>query len=181
MHSVKLTFLSALGLVLLLFPQSLLTAEDPPFPKTPNGLSFSDIKGYETWQFIAPSYRTDKNEIRVILGNDTIARAYRSGIPGNREAFPDGSILVKIAYSERKSQAFPAAVEPDVLQRIEFMIKDTKKFAGTNGWGYARFVHDAAKGTFSAYGKDPSFVQECHQCHTLVKNNDYVFTKFPKR
>ncbi len=149
--------------------------------KEPNGISFSEIRGYETWQAVAPSYRTDKSEIRIILGNDTLVKAYREGIPENGKPFPDGSILVKMGYSEKKSADFPAAIEPDVLQRVEFMIKDAKRFKNTNGWGYARFVYDAKGKTFSPYGKDAAFDQECNACHTIVKARDFVFTKYAPR
>jgi hypothetical protein len=61
------------------------------------------------------------------------------------------------------------------------MIKDSIRFKDTGGWGYARFVYEAAANTFKPYGKDPSFANECHQCHMLVKDRDFVFTKYPVR
>lgn len=180
------------GVVIMIFAAALsvlaavsqLTAQekqDKYSLKEPNGISFSEIRGYEIWQAVAPSYRTDKNEIRVILGNDTLAKAYKEGVPENGKPFPDGSVLVKIAYSERKSADFPAAIEPDLLQRVEFMIKDAKRFKSTNGWGYARFVYDAKTGIFTPYGKEASFDQECNGCHTIVKGRDFVFTKYSPR
>jgi hypothetical protein len=158
-----------------------LLAQDKYALKAPNGISFSEVRGYETWQVIAPSYRTEKNELRIILGNPVMINAYKEGIPGNGKPFPERSIIVKIGWSERKSAAFPAAIEPDVLQRVELIVKDTKRFPDTNGWGYARFVFDAKTDTFKPYGKDASFVQECHQCHTLVKAKDFIFTGYPQR
>lgn len=181
---MKKRFFYALAtIVVLLFLRgnSLLVAQDRYELKAPNGISFSEIRGYESWQVIAPSYRTDKNEIRIILGNDRMVNAYKEGIPGNGKPFPDGSIIVKIGYSERKSSVFPVAIEPDILQRVEFIVKDSKRFPDTNGWGYARFVYDAKTSTFKPYGKDASFVQECHQCHTLVKAKDFIFTGYPQR
>jgi hypothetical protein len=149
--------------------------------KAPNGIAFSEIRGYETWQVIAPSYRTDNNELRIILGNPQMIKAYEEGIPLNGKPFPDGSIIVKIGWSERKSTAFPAAIEPDILKRVEFIRKDAKQFPGTSGWGYARFVYDAKTATFTPYGKDASFAEECYQCHTLVKAKDFIFTGYPQR
>ncbi|MBI5232975.1 MAG: cytochrome P460 family protein [Deltaproteobacteria bacterium] len=149
--------------------------------KAPNGLSFADIKGYETWQVVAPSYRPDKKEVRYILGNDTLINAYKSGVPENKKPFPDGSILVKISYSEKQHPAFAAALVPDILQRIEFMVRDEKRFKETGGWGYARFIYEAKTGAFKPYGNNASFANECYQCHTLVKESDYVFTKYPTR
>jgi len=149
--------------------------------QAPNGISFSEIKNYEKWQAIAASRRTDNNELRVILGNPTMINAYKAGIPGNGKSFPDGSIIVKIGWSERQNPDFPVAYEPDNLQRVEFIIKDSHRFPDTSGWGYARFVHDAKTSTFTPYGKDSSFAKECYQCHTIVKKKDFIFTCYPDR
>lgn len=170
-----------LGIGLVLAGSDLLSAQDKYALKVPNGLSFEDIRGYETWQVIAPSYRTDKKEVRYILGNTALVNAYKKGAAKKGSTFPDGSVLVKIAYSETKNPVFPSALEPDVLQRIEFMVKDAKRFRTTGGWGYARFVYDAASNAYTPYGKDASFANECYQCHTLVEDRDYVFTKYPVR
>lgn len=158
-----------------------LAGQDKYDLKAPNGISFAEIKGYETWQVIAPSRRTDNNELRIILGNTIMIDAYKKGIPGNGQAFPDGSVIVKIGWSEKKNPDFPVAYEPDVLRRVEFIMKDAKRFPDTSGWGYARFVYDAKTLTFTPYGKDPSFVRECHQCHTIVKKKDFIFTGYPER
>lgn len=147
----------------------------------PNGIAFSEARGYETWQAVGPSYRTDKNEVRVILGNDRLVKAYAEGVPLNGKPFPDGAVLVKIGYSQRKNAAFPDALEPDVLQRVELMIKDAKRFQRTRGWGFARFIYDAKTKTFSPYGKDASFDQECAACHTAVAGRDFVFTQYAPR
>jgi len=178
----KVLFAAAILSVLLsALSAGILIAQDKYALRAPNGISFSEVRGYETWQVIAPSYRTEKNELRIILGNSVMINAYKEGIPGNGKPFPEGSIIVKIAWSERKSAAFPAAIEPDVLQRVELIVKDTKRFPDTNGWGYARFVYDAKTDTFKPFGKDASFAQECHQCHTLVKAKDFIFTGYPRR
>jgi hypothetical protein len=158
-----------------------LSAQDKYALRAPNGISFSEISGYETWQVIAPSYRIDNNELRVILGNPLMINAYKGGIPGNGKPFPDGSIVVKIGWSDRKSPVFPAAFEPDVLKRVEFIVKDSKRFADASGWGYARFIFDAKTATYTPYGKDATFAQECYQCHTIVKAKDFIFTGFPQR
>lgn len=170
--------LLVLSLVVFAVGLGVLTAADKYALKAPNGIAFSEVRGYETWPVIAPSYRTDKKEVRFIVGNEAMMNAYRQGIPGNGKPFPDGAVAVKIAYSERKNPDFQSALEPDVLQRIELIMKDSKRFADTSGWGYARFVYDAKTDTFTAYGKDEKFVQECYSCHTIVKGADYVFTKY---
>lgn len=179
----KLGSIMGIVAVLLLWQRGPLPAQaqDRFDLKAPNGLSFSEIKGYETWPFIAPSYRTDNNELRVILGNAAMINSYKAGIPGNGKPFAEGSVIVKIGWSERKSPVFPVAHEPDVLKRVEFIIKDSAKFPATSGWGYARFVYDEKTATFNPYGKDGSFVQECYQCHTLVKDRDFIFTGYGVR
>ncbi|MHB8909428.1 MAG: cytochrome P460 family protein [Syntrophales bacterium] len=180
---MKRMALSVIGILVVVFMclSGPLMAQDRFALKAPNGISFSEIRGYETWQFIAPSYRTDNNELRVILGNSAMIDSYKAGVPGNGKPFSEGSIIVKIGWSERKSPVFPAAHEPDILKRVEFIMKDSKRFPATGGWGYARFVYDAKSATYMPYGKDDSFAQECFQCHTLVKDKDFIFTSYPLR
>ena len=138
-------------------------------PTTPNGISL--IKGYGSWKIISPSHRPDKDQLRVILGNDLAMAAMAGGI----RPFPDGTVMAKVAWTTRKHPNFPAAMEPDRFVQVEFMIKDAKKYGATGGWGFARFVGPELK----PYGKDTGFVQECFGCHTPVKGNDYVFTHRP--
>ncbi len=181
---MKRTFFSVVVILTVLFAigsHDSLVAQDRYELKAPNGISFSAVRGYETWQAIAPSYRTDNKELRVILGNTVMINAYKKGIPGNGKPFPDGSIIVKIGWSERQSPVFPAAFEPDVLKRVEFIMKNATRFPATGGWGYARFVYDEKTAKFTPYGKDASFALECHQCHTLVKAKDFIFTGYPQR
>jgi hypothetical protein len=147
--------------------------------KTPNGISFSEIRGYEKLQAIAVNRRADEKELRVILGNNIMVDAYKKGIPGNGKPFPDGSAIVKIGWSERKNTDFPAAHESDVLKRIEFILKDSKRFPDTGGWGFARFIYDTKTATFTPDGKDSSFAQKCYQCHSVVKRKDFIFTGLP--
>jgi len=138
-------------------------------PVAPNGIVLPER--YRGWQAIAPSYRPDKDHIRVILGNETAVKALQEGI----RPFPDGAVLAKIAWTTRKHPKFPVAVEPDKFVQVEFMIRDGAKYRETGGWGFARFVGNELK----PYGKDPSFALECLGCHTPVKENDYVFTSWP--
>ena len=156
-----------LTLITLVLLAGIATAAETP--TAPNGIAF--IKGYETWKVIAPSYRPDKDHIRVILGNDTAVQAMTKGT----RPFPDGTVMAKVAWTVRKHPKFPVAVEPDKFVQVEFMIKDAKKYAATGGWGFARFTGPELK----PYGKDAGFVQECFGCHIPVKDNDYVFTSRP--
>jgi hypothetical protein len=181
MKRTMFVVLTILSLLLAGGGNGLAMEQDRYALKAPNGISFSEVRGYETWQVVAPSRRTDNNELRIILGNPVMIDAYKSGIPGNGKSFPDGSIIVKIAWSELQSPVFPPAFEPDILKRVEFIIKDTKRFPDTNGWGYARFVYDAKTAAFTRDGKDAAFVQECHQCHPIVKAKEFIFTGYPRR
>jgi hypothetical protein len=181
MKKMTISGIIVFAVVLMLWGNGLVAAPDKYELKALNGISFAEIKGYETWQAIATSRRTDNNELRIILGNKTMINAYQKGIPGNGKPFPQGSTIVKIGWSEKVNTDFPAAFEPDVLKRVEFIVKDSKRFPETNGWGYARFVYDAKTSTFTPYGKDASFAQECHQCHMAVKQKDFIFTGYPRR
>jgi hypothetical protein len=156
-------------------------AQDRYKLKAPNGVSFSEFKGYETWQDVAVSQVPDG--IKVIAANKAMIDAYRGGVPGNGKAFPEGSMVVKIEWSQKKNPESPYPVTiPDKLMSVSFIEKDSKRFPDTSGWGYAQFLYDAPSGTFKAFGKDASFNKEvCYSCHTAVKAKDYIFTAYPKR
>jgi hypothetical protein len=70
-----------------------------------NGVAFSEFKGYDSWQAIAPSQTDDG--VKVITGNTVIINAYRGGIPGNGKAVPDGAMMAKIEWSKKKNTASP--------------------------------------------------------------------------
>jgi hypothetical protein len=150
--------------------------------KALNGVSFSEFKGYENWQNVAVS-RTG-TDVKAILANPVMIKAYREGIPGNGKPFPEGSKIVKIFWFKKTNplSAYPVEV-PDKLQTLAFIEKDSKRFPDTSGWGYAQFDYDAKSGTFTPYGKDASFGKTyCYgQCHTNVKATDYIFTAYPFR
>ncbi|HSQ79100.1 MAG TPA: cytochrome P460 family protein [Candidatus Bathyarchaeia archaeon] len=149
--------------------------------KAPNGVAFSEFKGYETWQDVAVS-QTDEG-IKAILANPVMIKAYREGIPGNGRPFPDGSITVKIEWSKKMNPESPYSVTvPDTLKSVSFILKDSKRFPESSGWGYAQFLYDAASGTFKPYGSDASFGKTvCFECHARVKAKDYIFTAYPAR
>jgi len=149
--------------------------------KAPNGVAFSDFKGYETWQDVAVS-QVDGG-LKVIVGNTAMINAYRKGIPGNGQHFPDGSKIVKIEWSQKKNPESPYSVTvPDTLKSVSLIEKDSKRFPETSGWGYAQFLYDPATRTFKAYGSDASFAKQvCYSCHTAVAGKDYIFTAYPPR
>jgi hypothetical protein len=154
-------------ITLLLISGSLIAADRPV---APNGIAF--FPEYMTWKIIAPSYRPDKDHIRIITGNGIAFTALRAG----KKPLPDGSVLAKVAWKAEKHHSFPIAIVPGAFAQVEFMVKDAKKYKNTGGWGFARFVGSELK----PYGKDSGFVSECFGCHTPVAKNDYLFTKLVK-
>jgi len=154
-----------------------LAAQDKYSVRVPNGLAFSEFRGFEDWPTIAVSQTG--NLIEVILGNPAIIAAYKAGIPGNGKPFPNGARMAKIHWNAKKSAEAPdPTTVPDTLHDIDFMVKDSRRFANTGGWGFAQFNYDAASGMFTpdGTGADCGF-----SCHTIVKAKDYVFTAYGKR
>ena len=157
-----------------------LAAEDKYTLKAQNGVAFSEFRGYELWQNVAPSVTQDG--IKAILANPVMIKAYQESIPGNGKPFPDGSKIVKIEWQKKPNDESPYTVEvPGALKSVAFIEKDTKRFPDTSGWGYAQFNYDAASGTFKPFGNDSSFATKCYKCHTIVKEKDYIFTAYPVR
>lgn len=157
-----------------------IAAQDRFTLKAPNGVAFSEFKGYEAWETVAVSETDD--EIKTILANPVMIKAYKEGIPGNGKPFPEGSQTVKIAWSKKSNDESPYAVTvPDKLKSISFIEKDSKRFPDSSGYAYAQFLYDASSDTFKPFGKDASFNKTCYQCHTIVKAKDYIFTAYPQR
>jgi hypothetical protein len=157
-----------------------LAAEDKSTLKAPNGVAFSEFKGYESWQNVAPSVTQDG--IKSILANPVMIKAYKDGIPGNVKPFPDGSMIAKIEWKKKPNPDSPYTVDvPDTLKSVAFILKDTKRFPDSSGWGYAQFNYDAASGTFKPFGDGSSFATKCYKCHTIVKATDYIFTRYADR
>ncbi|HUK00743.1 MAG TPA: cytochrome P460 family protein [Steroidobacteraceae bacterium] len=155
-----------------------ISAQDKYTLKRPDGLAFSDFKGYEDWQLISSAQTSDR--LKVILGNPTIIAAYKSGIPGNGKPFPEGSKIAKLQWKPKKSTEAPFSVNvPDTLADLFFMEKDSKRFPATGGWGYAQFDYDPASATFTP---DKAGTPTCgQQCHVAVKAKDYVFHPYQMR
>src|SRR3984885_3537158 len=161
-----------------------ISAQDKYTVKVPGGLAFSEFRGYEAWQTIAIS-RNDK-VVAVILGNSVMINAYQAGIPGNGKPFPDGAKMAKIHWTPKQNEFFPDATVPNQLQNVDFMIKDSKRFANSGGWGYAVFDYETASDTFkpgtSASTPPQGNDAKCgFACHTRAKSRDYVFTYYGKR
>lgn len=183
-----------IALVLAVFGGGSISAQDKQDRYTlqvPGGLAFSEIRGYETWQVVGPSFTEAASVIRVILANPVMIKAYQDGVPGNGKPFPDGSKIVKLEWRPKKltnppfSASTPDTVPGDLAQ-VEFIVKDSKKFADTHGWGYAMFDYDPASDTFSpaTLASKPPVGHDARcgaACHTLAASTDYIFTAYPRR
>jgi len=164
---------------------SAISGPDKYTVKVPGGLAFSDFRGYEDWPVIAISQ--NGGVIAAILGNPVMIGAYKAGVPGNGQPFPDGSKMAKIHWIPRKNEKAPGPpTVPGALANVDFMMKDSKRFADSGGWGWAAFEYDAASGAFRP-GNTTDKPPQAHDakcgfaCHTIAKNRDYVFTEYGKR
>jgi len=153
-------------------------AQDKYSLKSPSGIAFSDFRGYEDWAVVS-SARTDE-VLKVIVANPTMIKAYKAGVPGNGQPFPEGSKIAKLQWSFKKSTEAPFVVDvPDRPTQAFLIEKDSKRFPKTGGWGYALFNHDAASGSMTV---DAEAKADCgYSCHMAVKSKDYIFHPYQKR
>jgi len=152
--------------------------------KVPNGLSFSEFKGYESWQVVSISHNGDL--LAAILANPEMIKAFVAGAPGNGKSFPDGSKMAKVHWNPKQLETFPSATVPGTQHDVDFMVKDSKRFADSGGWGYAVFDYDAASDTFTpgTLADKPPQGNDARcgfACHSIVKKRDYVFTEYQHR
>jgi hypothetical protein len=154
------------------------SAQDKYSLRLPNGLAFSEFRGYEGWQVVSVSQTTEL--LKVEVANPTMIKAYQSGIPGNGKPFPDGSKIAKIEWKPKKMAESPFAVNvPDTLQDVFLIEKDSKRFPDTKGWAYAVFDYQVASDTFTP---NATGTVSCgFACHTVVKDKDYIFHSYQKR
>lgn len=131
--------------------------------------------GYRDWRLISVAHEEGSlNDIRAILGNDMAIKAYREG----KLPFPEGTIIARIAWnyvaSEEnnrifgQNQSFVPGDAPDWY--LQFMVKDSNKYAATGGWGFAQFNKDGKPA-------DEAPLKTCFPCHARV-NRDLVFTRY---
>jgi hypothetical protein len=171
--ALAITVVALTGLIGL----TLLAQQERFTLKVPNGLAFSEFRGYDSWQTVAVS--ETESSIKAILANPTMITAYKQGIPDNAKPFPEGSKTVKIEWIKKKNAVAPYFVEvPDTLKSLSFIEKDSKRFPNTHGWAYAQFDYDSNSKTFK-----PSVTgSECgYTCHTTVASRDYIYTAYPPR
>ena len=177
-RGVRAVSVAAVGIALAVLGGMAMAAQDKYTLQVPNGLAFSDFKGYEDWQYVSMSQTEDR--LKLIVANPTMIAAYKAGIPGNGKPFPDGSKIAKVQWKPKKSTEAPFSVNvPDTLADLFFMEKDSKRFPDSGGWGYAQFDYDPKSDTF-APNKDGT--PTCgHTCHKAVKAKDYIFHPYQKR
>ena len=125
-------------------------------------------EGYRTWRLISVAQETGAlDELRAVLGNPQALEAYASGaLP-----FPDGAILVKLAWKRRQSDEFAPAFVPGAATTVQVMVKDSQRYVASGGWGFGRFVD----------GRPVDEMQHrtCFACHSAhVQGHDYVFTRW---
>jgi len=131
----------------------------------PNGIAF--LPEYKNWKAISSTERLDNHSLRQILGNDIAVKAIAEH---HINPWPDGTAFAKVAWLEQVDTK--GVTRPGPFFQVEFMIRDTNKYAATLGWGWARWRGTGLK----PYGKDETFSSECVGCHKPLANTNYVFT-----
>lgn len=130
--------------------------------------------GYRDWRLISVAREEGSlNDIRAILGNDKAIKVYREG----KLPFPDGAIIARLAWShdasEENNKAFgqpQSFVAGPPKNGVQFMVKDSKKYAATGGWGFAHFNDGKSA--------DVAVLNTCFACHQAIKDRDLVFTRY---
>ena len=159
--------------------------EDKYTLTVPGGLAFSEFRGYESWQLISVSHNGDK--LAATLGNPEMIAAYQAGMPGNGKPFPDGAKMAKIHWDAVKHDDEPGSpMLPGAQHDVDFMVKDSKRFADSGGWGWAEFEYDSAAkkfrpGTLTDKPPQGNNAKCGFACHSDVSNKDYVFTDYGSR
>src|ERR1700739_2546731 len=147
MTRIASSLIVMLALVFAFFGGRAISAQDKYTLQVPGGLAFAEFRGYEGWPVIAVSENGGK--IAVIMGNSVMIDAYKEGVPGNGKPFPDGARMAKIHWIPKKQETYPGQpMVPGTQHDVDFMVKDSKRFADSGGWGYAEFEYDAASDTF---------------------------------
>jgi cytochrome P460 len=185
MASANITLTGIAATLAVLAVSASISAQDKYAVSVPGGLAFSEFRGYENWPVIAIS--GGNGRVAAILGNPATIEAFRAGAPGNGKPFPDGAMMAKVHWQPKRQEAFPG--EPTVSgtqQNVDFMLKDSKRFADSGGWGWGAFRYDAASDTFRPATEADTPPQghdaKCGLgCHTMVKSRDYVFTEYSRR
>jgi len=135
-------------------------------------------RGYRDWKVVSVAHEAGElNDIRAVLGNDIAIKAYREG----KLPFPEGAVVGRIAWSYVASeennktfgreQSFVAGSPTDAY--LQFMVKDSKKYAATGGWGYSSFDKDGKP-------TDETAMTSCFPCHQAIKGRDFIFSRYAR-
>lgn len=130
--------------------------------------------GYRDWRLISVAREEGSlDDIRAVLGNDRAIKSYREG----KSAFPDGAIIARLAWSydasEENNKVFgqrQSFVAGHPKNGVQFMVKNSRKFASTDGWGYGHFDDGKLAGE--------AVLKTCHPCHQAIRARDFVFTRY---
>jgi hypothetical protein len=129
--------------------------------------------GYRDWKLISVAHEEGNlNDLRALLGNDVAVEAYREG----KLPFPDGANIARLAWSyvpsEENNKVFGRAQSfvAGAATNVQFMVKDSRKYAATGGWGFAQFKDGKPA--------DEALLKTCFPCHEPVKARDFVFTRY---
>jgi len=184
MKKTQITAIAVIAVGLTVLSGMVLAQQDKYTLKVPGGLAFSEFRGYEGWQVVAIS--VNDKLMAVILANPVMIDAYLAGIPSNGKPFPDGAKMAKIHWNPKKNQWFPDTTVPGIQSDVDFMVKDSTRFADSGGWGWAVFKYNAASDTFTpgTLADEPPQGNDAKcgfECHTTVKIRDYVFTDYGHR
>ena len=130
-------------------------------------------KGYRDWQWVSSAHEAgDLNSLGAVLGNDIAMKAFREG----KLPYPDGSMIAALHYrhvaSDENNKIFGKVQSfvPGTPTNIQFMVKDSAKYAATGGWGFGHFQDGKPA--------DAAFMQPCFPCHEKAKATDLVFTRY---
>lgn len=147
------------------------SANDREAPREMNGIKFDELPDFvKDWQLITVRYRADSGEIRFVYGNAAAMAELQSLKPN----YPDGAMFAKVALASEDDPSFPSSKMPSQSARVQIMLKDKKKYADTDGWGYALFDRGGA----IFMDEDVAHkTQGCVACHRVVPERDYVFSR----
>lgn len=135
-----------------------------------NDISFADFKDFPNqWKLVTVRYRVDSKELRLIYAN---TKAW-NGLKKLKPKYEDGSIFGKIAFVAEPDPAFTSSLTPHGVKRYQLMVKDSKKYSDTDGWGYALFNDEG--GLFNEDLKTKTMA--CVACHRIVPERDYIFAR----
>ena len=188
MHSKTMLRIGAAAAVFAVLGVGAVVGQEKPDKyklKVPGGLAFAEFRGYEDWAVVTIDHTDDL--MKVILGNPLAMNAFRTDIPRNGKPFPDGAKLAKVEWRPKNSADAPYDIKvPDSVYDVDFMVKDSKRFPDSGGWGYAVFKFDAATqayapGTMSHRPPQGNDAKCGAACHTIVQGKDFVFSEYPTR